>query len=270
MTDDIDIEPVSDDEDAGFGIVPRYLRKKLSGYEIAVYVALSWRVDDYGECYLRHQRLADEAGLSLATCKRALESLRDKGIVSWRQKVGEHGGVLCNVYRLEVFQGRRGGSHSTTPQLSLSEGVALTERQNENPLTRPQEDLVGDAAECGIGQRLELTQLCEHLADRIASNGSKRPTITKRWLDAARLMVDRDRREIDKIHKAIDWCQDDEFWRSNVLSMPTLREKYDQLRLAAQRGTGRPARPKTFTDQDRGKPARITSIDEWAAEGAAR
>jgi hypothetical protein len=35
--------------------------------------------------------------------------------------------------------------------------------------------------------------------------------------------------------RAIDWCQDDEFWRSNVLSMPKLREKYEQLRLQASR-----------------------------------
>jgi hypothetical protein len=48
-------------------------------------------------------------------------------------------------------------------------------------------------------------------------------------------MLDRDERTEDDVHGAIDWCQNDEFWRGNVLSVPKLREKYDQLRLQAQR-----------------------------------
>ena len=83
--------------------------------------------------------------------------------------------------------------------------------------------------------RPDVDRICDHLADRIAANGSKRPTITAKWRDAARLMLDRDQRTEEEIHGAIDWCQADEFWRGNVLSLPKLREKFDQLRLQAQR-----------------------------------
>lgn len=83
--------------------------------------------------------------------------------------------------------------------------------------------------------RDDVERLCQHLADRIEQNGSKRPTITKTWRDAARLMLDRDGRTEDQIHGAINWCQDNSFWRSNVLSMPKLREKYDAMRLQAER-----------------------------------
>lgn len=81
--------------------------------------------------------------------------------------------------------------------------------------------------------RADVEHLCDHLADRIAANGSKRPAIGKRWRDAARLMIDSDGHTEQQIHAAIDWCQDSEFWRANILSMPKLREKYDQLRLRA-------------------------------------
>ena len=91
--------------------------------------------------------------------------------------------------------------------------------------------------------RVDVDRLCNHLADRIGSNGSNRPTITGRWRDAARLMLDRDGRTEQEIHGAIEWCQSDEFWRSNILSMPKLREKYDQLRLQAQR-QGRAGTPR--------------------------
>lgn len=83
--------------------------------------------------------------------------------------------------------------------------------------------------------RDDVERLCTHLADRIEQNGSKRPTITARWRDAARLMLDRDGRTEQQVHTAIDWCQDSDFWCGNVLSLPKLRDKYDQLRLQAQR-----------------------------------
>lgn len=81
--------------------------------------------------------------------------------------------------------------------------------------------------------RVDVEQVCKHLADRIEGNGSKRPTITKRWRDEARLMLDRDGRTLEQITKAIDWCQNDSFWKTNVMSMPKLREKFDQIRLKA-------------------------------------
>lgn len=83
--------------------------------------------------------------------------------------------------------------------------------------------------------RADVERICDHLADRVEANGSNRPPIGKRWHDAARLMLDRDGRTEDEVHGAIDWCQADEFWRANILSLPTLREKYDTLRLQAQR-----------------------------------
>lgn len=83
--------------------------------------------------------------------------------------------------------------------------------------------------------RQDIERVCRHLADRIEANGSRRPSIGKGWHDAARLLMDRDGITESQIHTAIDWCQADAFWRSNILSMPKLREKYDQLRLTATR-----------------------------------
>ena len=106
--------------------------------------------------------------------------------------------------------------------------------------------------------REDVERLCAHLADRIKANGSNRPAITQKWRDAARLMLDLDHRTEDQIHTAIDWCQGDEFWRMNVMSMPKLRDQYERLRLAAlkdQRGNGsssRPSGPKqvNYTDEE--------------------
>jgi hypothetical protein len=83
--------------------------------------------------------------------------------------------------------------------------------------------------------REDVDRLCSHLADRIAANGCKRPNPNQKWRDAARLMLDADGRTEKQVHNMIDWCQDSEFWRGNILSMPKLREKYDQLKMQAMR-----------------------------------
>jgi hypothetical protein len=93
----------------------------------------------------------------------------------------------------------------------------------------------GTAQPPGAETRDDIELICSTLADAIAANGSKRPNITKRWRTEARLLLDKDGRTVDQVLTAIAWCQNDTFWRANVLSMPKLREKYDQLRLAAQR-----------------------------------
>lgn len=90
-----------------------------------------------------------------------------------------------------------------------------------------------------IAERADVERLCARLAGRIEANGSRRPAVTRRWRDSARLMLDRDGRTEQQIAAAIDWCQDSEFWRANILSMPKLREKYEQLRLQAGRDNGR-------------------------------
>lgn len=86
--------------------------------------------------------------------------------------------------------------------------------------------------------RPDVEALCALLAELMVKNGCKAPAITKAWRDACRLMIDKDGRTPAQIENMIRWCQDGphdddraQFWRSNILSMPKLRTKYDQMRL---------------------------------------
>ncbi len=143
-------------------------------------------------------------------------------------------------------------------QVPDREPDALPDEGGESGANRPvpvPDPLVGADAPTTPGRalvaasRADVDRLCAHLADRIAEDGSKRPAIGKGWLDAARLMLDNDGRSEDEIHQAIDWCQSHHFWRANVMSMPKLREKFDQLRkVAASEQTARPPRRQQETD----------------------
>jgi hypothetical protein len=85
----------------------------------------------------------------------------------------------------------------------------------------------------GEPHRADVEQLCTRLRDRMIGNGCKPPTITDGWRKAARLLLDKDGRELDKALNLLDWVAKDDFWRTNIMSMPTFRTRYDQLRLKA-------------------------------------
>lgn len=53
----------------------------------------------------------------------------------------------------------------------------------------------------------------------------------QRWAKDFDLMIRRDKIDADDIAEVIEWCQRDNFWRSNILSGKKLREKYQQLRM---------------------------------------
>jgi len=72
--------------------------------------------------------------------------------------------------------------------------------------------------------------LAKRLYDRILENNPnhKKPNL-QNWANDIRLMMERDKRTQKQIEYVIDWCQQNNFWKSNILSVAKLREKFDQL-----------------------------------------
>lgn len=56
----------------------------------------------------------------------------------------------------------------------------------------------------------------------------KEPNLQK-WSSDFQLMLEKDSRKLEEITYIIDWCQQDSFWKSNILSPVNLRNKYDVL-----------------------------------------
>jgi hypothetical protein len=63
------------------------------------------------------------------------------------------------------------------------------------------------------------------------------PTQVRKWEATADRMLRIDGRASEQIAELICWVQHDEFWMANVLSMDTLRDKFDQLELRAKSKT---------------------------------
>lgn len=85
--------------------------------------------------------------------------------------------------------------------------------------------------------RPDVDRLCELLADGIQTTTGERPKVNKRWHDACRLLLDTDGYNAKQVEALIVWSQNHDFWRSNILSMPKLREKRLQLIAQIRRDT---------------------------------
>jgi hypothetical protein len=56
------------------------------------------------------------------------------------------------------------------------------------------------------------------------------------WASSIEKMIRIDKRDPSRIREVIKWCQEDNFWKGNILSTNKLREKYDKLNLQLNNG----------------------------------
>lgn len=83
-------------------------------------------------------------------------------------------------------------------------------------------------------------KLSYHLLERIREKDSnyKNPNIQE-WARNINLLIRIDRRTPEEIIQVIDWCQNDSFWHTNILSTAKLREKFTQLYLKMNKEKGK-------------------------------
>lgn len=73
-------------------------------------------------------------------------------------------------------------------------------------------------------------QLSKKLLDLIILNNPnfKLPNLQS-WASDMNKIIRIDKRDTSQIHKVIEFCQKDHFWKSNILSVAKLRKQFDQL-----------------------------------------
>ena len=84
-------------------------------------------------------------------------------------------------------------------------------------------------------------ELSNHLKELMLKNNPDAKITEKQikdWSNDVRLMIERDKRTPAKIKVLIDWAQGNNFWKTNILSMGTLREKFDRLTLQMGQKSG--------------------------------
>jgi len=177
--------------------------------------------------YLRRERNRDEAGHNTDTdylitdCPEEEESLHRETQRRETQR-----------WETRPHKKTKGLEDQVTPSTSTIAGATADEDQLP---------LVEAGVEPGTDepQRPEVEALCTRLVDHVKRNGGRRATVSKAWRDAARLLLDRDKAPLNQVTYVLDWCQKDEFWRTNILSMPKFRQQYDQLAMKCRQDVQR-------------------------------
>jgi hypothetical protein len=196
----------------------------------------------------------DAVGIGLRSCTKLAESLVTHGLWEvvedgWRIRSWERwnsseeaisaGGKVGNHRRWHV----KAGKFDPDCEFCVSENASGGDRPPiGGGIGTPILDVDGDGERdiereepSPPAPRPDVDELCEHLLRLVTAKGVK-AKITRDWCDSARLLLDRDGRDLAEAHRLIDWCQADEFWGRNILSMPTFRKQYDKLRLQASNG----------------------------------
>ena len=118
--------------------------------------------------------------------------------------------------------------------------------------------------------RSEQLRLSHKLASNILAadpNAAVAPE-SKGWLDAMRLLAERDGRSLALIERVIDWLttdhRDAQFWSTVVLSAPTLRKRFTQV-VAKMNGS----QPSHVSSRDRVVADQNSYLKYYPDEGAA-
>jgi hypothetical protein len=125
------------------------------------------------------------------------------------------------------------------------------------------------------GTRPDVDELCDLLAANIGSrDGARRVSVNRSWRTAGRLLLDADGRTPDQVRNMLGWLESDDslaaWWRPNIRSMPTLRDKYDQMREQRLRPPPRAPTPRVSrtTDLLRTGAARVAEYKRQEAAAA--
>ena len=94
--------------------------------------------------------------------------------------------------------------------------------------------------------------LSKDLFNRIKRNNdeAKEPNY-QTWADDFRKLIELDGKSVDNVRLVIEWCQQDSFWKANILSAKKLRDKYDQLKVQSGKFLN-PGNQTTVTDEEMG------------------
>lgn len=103
-------------------------------------------------------------------------------------------------------------------------------------------------------------QLASSLFKEIQNNNPEaRSPNLQTWSDDIRKMIEIDNRKPEQVENMIRWSQSNDFWSSIILSAKKLREKYDQMRVQALKGTN------TGKKQPYSNPStRKETLPDWA------
>jgi hypothetical protein len=130
--------------------------------------------------------------------------------------------------------------------------------QNDNPEPEPEPEEKTIPAN---DVRDDVKSLCDSLVAGMTANGVRKPSVTDAWLKDARLLLDKDEIPLGEALRVLRWSQQDSFWKTNILSIPTFRKQFDRLRLASERDVRPPEEAKRERELEESRKRRQRELE---------
>jgi hypothetical protein len=198
-----------------------------------VLLVLADHADDEGRnSYPSASTIARKTSLGESTVRSCLRFLRSKGFIRIERHAGQHRPttyqLLSRPSELRGPDSRGPESSTKSAQTSNNDRPDLQNLDPNHPEPSLKENRPSSAKPAPSEEAVGLACL---LRERILQNNPEARIKDRGWATEADRILRLDRRGGQEARELIAWCQQDQFWMTNILSMETFRKKYDQLKL---------------------------------------
>jgi len=135
---------------------------------------------------------------------------------------------LITVVNYDLYQlTKEETDNQTNNKPTTSQQLANTTKNNNNIKNKKKKDSLSEKK--FSDEAIEVI-LSKELFTHMRNNNPKvKEPCFQSWAKHIDLMIRIDGKSVEDIREVIDWCQNDSFWLSNILSTKKLREKFDGL-----------------------------------------
>jgi hypothetical protein len=208
--------------------------------------------------HMMNDALVSLTGLTLSGLRKAREALVNYQLIEYTPgKRNKEAPVykLCATYVTGVEEHNWDvNSASTGTQTGTQLGHKQGHNQGHGSLTVPNRTITikpsRKSAARTYDEQSEPYVHAKKLFEAIQVNdpGAKEPNL-QHWANDMRLLNEADKRDWETITAVTSWCQQDSFWKANILSAKKLRQKFPQL-LAKMNSAGGRNKPYQNNDVD--------------------
>lgn len=207
--------------------------------------------DDFGLFHADPKILKGQAytlrNVSIATIKKRLNELTEIGLIKIYEINGERYLEIQEFEKHQTFRKDytrkayhpRPSTKSYEVVRSRTKPPTNINKSNINKSNINKNKVNSLCLEKFQDEDIKLTQILIDLMIKNNPNSSIIRRLTSKrqqtWIDECRKLREIDKRTSEQIEQIIIFSQNDSFWKSNILSMVKLREKFDQLWLKAKK-----------------------------------
>lgn len=197
-------------------------------------------------------------GISLQNVRSSLKRFEKLGFLTNQSTKTGRLITLVNwhLYQVELVRTNKDDNKEVTKN-QQSGNKEVTSNNNDKHLNNDQNDnkLKDTSSNTFSDDSLQMSLVNKLLfLIRVNNPNFKEPNIQK-WAKDFDSIIRIDKRDLTEIERVISWSQQDNFWKSNILSPSKLRDKYDTLYIQMT--------TKKSPAQKQDKPRSWNAIDQW-------